>query len=304
MLPKQKPVRDLLEYAPIGRESWFGCGGVAERLLEPASISELQAFLRSSFFPSPYTLIGGLANTIVRDGGVKGLTIRLGKGCDSIHVLDETTLEIEAGALNGSVAAAALKAGIAGLEFLSGIPGRIGGAVAMNAGAYGTEMKDVLVSVQGMTTQGQEWNGVPAMSYRHTDLPEDTIVTSVILRGVKENYETIKARMNEIKTKRNATQPIKEHTGGSTFANPLDEDLIQAGLEPGLRAWQIVERVGGRGLKIGGAMMSEQHCNFMINTGNACAADLENLGEEIRKRVLDQCGLDLRWEIKRIGVSL
>jgi UDP-N-acetylmuramate dehydrogenase len=249
-------------------------------------------------------VLGGLANTIVRDGGIRGIVIQPDKALSKIDALNETDLYVEAGALNGSVAAAALKAGIGGLEFLSGIPGKMGGALAMNAGAYGAEVKDVLVQLTGLEPEGAARVFRPEdinMSYRHTELPDGVILTSCILRGVPEPYETIKSRLTDIKEKRNATQPIREKTGGSTFANPAPEELAKAGLPEGTRAWKVVELVGGRGLRVGGAMMSEQHCNFMINTGTASAADLEALGEELIRRARDQFGLELRWEIKRVG---
>ena len=274
-------------------------------------------------------MLGGLANTIIRDGGIRGTVIQPGKGMAAIQILNDHYLRAETGALNGSVAAAAVKAGIGGLEFLSGIPGTLGGALAMNAGAYGTEMKDVLVGVEALDRQGNFHRLVLSpsprrkpgsssfmaqdpglrrdddlfldMSYRHTHNPKNFIFTAALLRGKPEDYETVKARMNDIKQRRNATQPIKEKTGGSTFANPAPEALRRAGLPEDTRAWKIVEMIGGRGLKIGGAMMSEQHCNFMINTGDATAAHLEMLGEELRHRALNQFGLDLKWEIKRVG---
>lgn len=293
----------LIRNAPLGQQSWFGCGGAADLLFQPEGLEDLQAFLRSGQGAGAIVL-GGLANTIVRDGGIRGVVIQPDKAFSAIAVLNETDIDVEAGALNGSVAAAALKAGIGGLEFLSGIPGKMGGALAMNAGAYGTEVKDVLVAARGVTPDGTLHEFRPAdlkMTYRHTELPAGLILTGCILRGRPEPYETVKARLTDIKEKRGATQPIREKTGGSTFANPSDGDLAKAGLPAGTRAWQVVEMVGGRGLAIGGAMMSEQHCNFMINTGNATAADLEALGDEIIRRAREQLGLTLRWEIKRIG---
>lgn len=329
----------LIRNAPIGAQSWFGCGGSADLLFQPDSIEDLQVFLKSA---KDITIIGGLANTIIRDGGIRGVVIQPDKALSTIEVLNETDMYVETGALNGSVAAAALKAGIGGFEFLSGIPGKIGGAIAMNAGAYGAEMKDILVEASGLDTfgiiqkftpsprsvnsaaphnppyplpQGEEeflvepsetrnsGEGVRylGMTYRHTDLPPNLILTSCVLRGVPDVYENVKARLSDIKSKRNATQPIREKTGGSTFANPSPEELAKAGLPEGTRAWKVVELVGGRGLTIGGAQMSEQHCNFMINTGSSTAADLEALGEELHRRALEQFGLDLRWEIKRMG---
>ncbi len=294
-LPELRGV--LTANAPLGTQSWFRCGGAADLLFQPADLDDLIYFLENRSDRGGYTIVGDMANTIVRDSGIRGLTIQLGKGMAGIDV-DEERAEItaEAGALNGSLAAAAVKAGIGGLEFLSGIPGSFGGALRMNAGAYGSEIKDVLVEAQAVDGNGQLHYLTPEtmeMGYRHTTLPRDFILVRAVLRGVKEDYETVKARMNEIKAKRNETQPIREKTGGSTFANT-----------PDAKAWELVDRVGGRGLKVGGAQMSEKHCNFMINTGDATAADLEALGEEIRRRVKEQCGVELHWEIKRIGEAL
>lgn len=284
-------MKSVLKDVPLGKESWFGCGGNADQLLRPANADELAQFLKE--YNGDITVLGGLANTIIRDGGIRGVTVQLGKEFSEIKVLGDY-IEAGAGALNGSVAAAAVKAGIGGLEFLSGIPGCVGGALRMNAGAYGTEVKDVLTGVNVVSRQGAMTKLVPEqlhMTYRHTDPPKGAIFTSAIFKGRREDYETVKARMNEIKTKRNETQPIREKTGGSTFANPLGE----------LKAWQIVQKVGGHELKIGGAQMSPMHSNFMINTGDATASDLENLGNEIRRRAREQLGINLRWEINIVG---
>ena len=235
---------------------------------------------------------------------MRGTVIRLGKTFTDVKIIDDIYIEAGAVALNGSIAAAAMKAGIGGLEFLSGIPGMVGGALRMNAGAYGTEVKDVLIGIQSLSGQGAPKRLTPEdlhMTYRHTDPPLGPIFTSAIFKGVKEDYETVRARMNDIKTRRNETQPIREKTGGSTFANPSPEELKRANLPEGTKAWKIVEMVGGRGLKIGGAQMSEMHSNFMINTGDATANDLEMLGEEICKRALAKFGVNLRWEINIIG---
>lgn len=283
----------MISNAPLGKESWFGCGGVADQLFQPANTDKLAEFLKNH--NGEVTILGGLANTIVRDGGIRGVTIQLGKEFSEIKILGDY-IEAGAGALNGSVAAAAVKAGIGGLEFLSGIPGCVGGALRMNAGAYGTEVKDVLTGVHAVMRQGEIKKLVPEdlrMTYRHTDPPKGAIFTGAIFKGQREDYETVKARMNEIKTKRNETQPIREKTGGSTFANPAGE----------LKAWQIVQKVGGHELKIGGAQMSPMHSNFMINTGDATASDLENLGNEIRRRAKEQLGINLRWEINIVGES-
>ncbi len=295
----------LTENAPLGAESWFGCGGTADLLFRPKDTEDLQEILRSA--QDDMTVVGGLANTIIRDGGIRGVTIQLGKEFADIKILNDIYIEAGAGALNGSVAAAAVRAGIGGLEFLSGIPGCIGGALSMNAGAYGAEIKDILVGVHAVTAGGELLRLTPdqlRMSYRHTDIPAGAIFTSAIFKGKKEDYNTVKTRMNEIKERRNTTQPIREKTGGSTFANPSPEELKRAGLPEGTKAWKIVEMVGGRGLSIGGAQMSELHSNFMINTGNATASDLENLGEELRRRAMLDFGIDLKWEIKRVGEKL
>ncbi|MCC6598540.1 MAG: UDP-N-acetylmuramate dehydrogenase [Alphaproteobacteria bacterium] len=296
----------IIKNAPIGRKSWFGCGGDADMLYLPASVEDLSEFLNLWPLKEPLTVIGGLANTIIRDGGLRGATIQLGKALANITVMGERFIQAGCGANNANVAAAAVKAGIGGLEFLSGIPGSLGGALRMNAGAYGREMKDVLIGVSALDRSGRALRlsrEALKMSYRHTDIAEDIIFTGAVLKGHAEDYETVKARMNDIKKKRNDTQPIKEFTGGSTFANPAPDELRRAGLPEGTRAWQVVEMVDGRGLMVGGAQMSEKHCNFMINTGSATAKDLEMLGEELRARARHKFGLTLHWEIKRIGAA-
>lgn len=294
----------ITQDAPIGQESWFRAGGAADTLFQPADQEDLQEFLAVYPPDQPLTIIGGLANTIVRDGGVRGVTVQLGKPFAQINVLDGIYIEAGCGALNGSLAAAAVKAGLGGLEFLSGIPGSLGGALAMNAGAYGTEIKDVLIGVKVLTRAGEVKRYTASdlrMSYRHSVIPEGAILIGATLKGVAEDYETVKTRMNDIKAKRNDTQPIREKTGGSTFANPSIPELRIAGLPDDTKAWQVVEKVGGRGLKRGGAQISEKHCNFMINTGGATASDLEGLGDDIIARAYKEFGLKLRWEIKRIG---
>lgn len=296
----------LIQNAPLGAESWFGCGGTADVLFHPEDLDDLALFLKDAPPEMPVIILGGMANVIIRDGGVRGCVIRLGKPFANIDIKG-TRILAGAGALNGSVAAAAAKAGIGGMEFLSGIPGTVGGAIRMNAGAYGREVKDVLIGAFGLDRRGRPEALMTAdmdMRYRYCGVPEGTIFTAAAFEGVREDKETVRARLKEIKDKRRDTQPITEKTGGSTFANPSEEELKKAGLEPGLRAWQIVERVGGRGLTIGGAKMSEKHCNFMINTGTATAADLEDLGEELIRRAKNLLNLDLHWEIRRIGERL
>ncbi len=289
--------------APLGEQSWFRCGGAADLLFEPKDVDDLAIFLKEYPKNEPLVTLGGMANCIIRDGGIRGCVISLGKGFAEIEV-QGTKIMAGAGALNGSVASAAAKAGIGGLEFLSGIPGTIGGALSMNAGAYGTEVKDVLISAMALDGGGyftpfsvSEMD----MRYRYCGVPTGTIFVGAIFEGVQEDKDTVRARLKEIKSKRQTTQPISEQTGGSTFANPSATELKQAGLPEGMRAWQLVEKVGGRDLQIGGARMSDKHLNFMINTGDATAADLENLGDDLIKRVKSDLGLTLHWEIKRLG---
>lgn len=289
--------------APIGKLSWFGCGGTADMLYDPTDVENLVLFLKDLPRDVPVTILGGMANCIIRDGGIRGVVIKLGKGFSDIEVRG-TKIQAGAGALNGSVAAAAAKAGIGGLEFLSGIPGTVGGAMRMNAGAYGAEVKDVLLAAVAID-RGGKFEAFMAedmnMSYRRCGVPDDIIFLAGVFEGKYEDKGIVKSRLKDIKTRRQSTQPITEHTGGSTFANPTPEELKAANLPDGMRAWELVDKVGGRGLKIGGAMMSEKHCNFMINAGKACAEDLENLGDELIRRVKDQFGVELHWEIKRIG---
>lgn len=299
------PVRGRYsENAPLGEVGWFRAGGRADILFKPADREDLAAFLAACPAEIPVTVLGVLSNTIVRDHGIRGVVIRLGREFANIDIDDETGLFAGAAALDVNVANQAAIAGIAGLEFLSGVPGTIGGALRMNAGAYGAETRDVLVEAEAVDRTGQIHRlpvAAMGMGYRHTMIPEDYIFTGAYLRGGRGERAQIEAHIAEIKTRRAETQPIKSRTGGSTFANPKPDELAAAGQPEGLKAWQLIDRAGGRGLKIGGAMMSELHCNFMINTGTATAADLEALGEEVRRRVHEKSGIMLRWEIKRIG---
>ena len=288
------PVRGrYTENAPLGESGWFKCGGRAEILFKPADLADLQEFLQNCPKNVPVQIFGALSNTIVRDGGLPGVTIRLGREFAGIET-DGDIVRAGALALDANVATVAAEAGIGGLEFLSGIPGTIGGALRMNAGCYGTETKDVLVSCEALDRTGTLRTLTPDqmdMTYRHTGVPDDFIFVSATFRGKKDNSEYVLARMAEIKVKRELSQPIREKTGGSTFANPPGDKKV----------WELIDAVGGRGLRVGGAVMSEKHCNFMVNEGGANAADLENLGEEIRRRVLEKFGIALRWEIKRVG---
>lgn len=302
------PVRGrYTENAPLGAVGWFRCGGTAEVLFKPHDHDDLAAFLGACPQHIPVTVLGVMSNTIIRDGGVKGVVIRLGKESAGIEVLEGHRIRAGAMALDGNVAQAAAKAGIAGLEFFSGIPGTIGGALRMNAGCYGSETKDILIEATAIDRAGNLHKLTPAqmgMSYRHTGTPDDYIFIDAVFQGTPGDPETIKTFMTAIKEKRNASQPIREKTGGSTFANPSADDIAKAGLPEGTKVWQLIDRAGCRGLTVGGAMMSKLHANFMINAGTATSTELEQLGEEVRRRVLADSGITLRWEIKRIGELL
>lgn len=285
----------LTEKAPLGHLTWFGVGGPAEVLFRPASRDDLVSFIRDCPSDIPLTVIGLASNMIIRDGGISGVVIRLGGSFAEIAV-DGLEMTAGAAALDINLSLMAAKHGIAGLEFFSGVPGSVGGALRMNAGAYGGETKDMLVSAEVLFRDGTIKNMTAAemqMAYRHNALPHDVIFLSARFRGMTGDKSEIEKRMDEIKAKRMETQPIKTKTGGSTFANP-----------DGHSAWKLIDAAGCRGYRIGGAQVSEMHCNFMINTGDATAADIERLGEEVRTRVLAQSGVNLRWEIKRIGNPL
>ncbi len=299
------PVRGRYsENAALGSVGWFRCGGTAEVLFRPADPEDLQAFLAATPPDIPVTVLGVMSNTIIRDGGIPGVVIRLGREFAGVENFGDNKIQAGAAALDINVAHYAAEQGISNLEFLSGVPGTIGGALRMNAGAYLSETKDILKFANAVDRKG---NAVQVsledmgMTYRHVNAPEDYIFTGAVFEGGQDDPLRISERIREIKEKRESSQPVKEKTGGSTFANPKPEELATAGLPEGIKAWQLVERAGGRGLTVGGAQMSEKHCNFIINTGTATASDLENLGEEIRRRVLEQTGLSLRWEIKRLG---
>ncbi len=284
---------------PLSRITWFKVGGRADVLFRPADADDLAQFLAACPGDVPITVIGVGSNVLVRDGGVRGVVIRLGRGFTDISV-DGERVVAQGGALDINVARLAAEAGIAGLEFLSGIPGTIGGAVRMNAGAYGGDIGSVLESVTVLDRAGrQETLNADDLgfSYRQSRLPSGAIATSCVLAGAPGDRDAIVARMAEIKQAREATQPIRTRTGGSTFRNPGGPD----GVAP--RAWQLIDDAGCRGLTRGGAMVSPVHCNFLENTGQATAADLEALGEEVRERVASSSGIHLQWEIERIGES-
>ncbi len=307
MIEKLPEVRGrYTEDAPLGAKGWFRCGGTAEVLFKPADFDDLQRFLQNCSDEIPVHVFGALSNTIIRDGGLRGVIIRLGREFSDIKV-EGDLITAGALALDANVANVAADHGLGGLEFLSGIPGTIGGAVKMNAGCYGTETKDVMVEATILNRDGTLQTVKSEdldMTYRHTSLQDGQIVISATFKGIRENVEEVKQRIADIKEKREQSQPIREKTGGSTFANPSVEDLVKAGLPDDTKVWQLIDNAGGRGLDVGDAQMSVKHCNFMINKGDAMASDLEALGEEVKRRVADKSGITLRWEIRRMGQEL
>jgi UDP-N-acetylmuramate dehydrogenase len=296
LIEQLPPVRGRLsENVALSGITWFRVGGPAEVMFRPADCDDLADFLRQRPPEVPLTVIGVGSNLLVRDGGVPGLVLRLGRGFARITCRQQR-IRVGAAALDANVALTAKLAGLSGLEFLSGIPGTIGGALRMNAGAYGREIKDVLVEAEAIDPQGQAHLLSPAdldFGYRRSGLPEDWIVTAAVLAGEPAEPETVAHRMAAIRQAREASQPVRSRTGGSTFRNPQGAQ--------GPKAWELIDQAGCRGLRRGGAMVSEQHCNFLINTGRATAADLESLGEEVRRRVAAETGIELHWEIRRIG---
>jgi UDP-N-acetylmuramate dehydrogenase len=293
LLERLPPVRGRLTAgAPLANTTWFRVGGPAEVMFRPADRDDLIAFLAARPADVPVTVIGVGSNLLVRDGGVKGVVIRLMRGFTGIAVEGHELLA-GAGAPDLNVALTAREHALAGLEFLSGIPGTIGGAVAMNAGAYGGELAEVLISAEAVDRAGKVHRVSAAelgFSYRHNKAPADWIFTSARLRAQPGDQLAIARRIAEIDAVRTESQP-RSRTGGSTFVNP-----------PGHKAWELIDQAGCRGLRIGEAQVSEKHCNFLINLGTATAADIETLGETVRKRVKESSGVDLEWEIKRIGV--
>ncbi|MBW7851156.1 MAG: UDP-N-acetylmuramate dehydrogenase [Rhodospirillales bacterium] len=294
LIDRLPPLRGRLTAdAPLAGSTWFGVGGAAEVLFKPADRDDLAALLAGKPADVPVTVIGVGSNLLVRDGGIPGVVVRLGRAFAGIEVVD-CTVTAGAAALDGNVAAVCLDAGVAGLEFLSGVPGTIGGALRMNAGAYGREMKDVTIAAEALDGRGNlhrlDLAGL-GFGYRRCAVPGDWIFTRAVLRGEAGDPAAIAERIAAIRSAREETQPLRTRTGGSTFANP-----------PGHKAWELIDQAGCRGLRRGGAMVSEKHCNFLINTGGATAADLEDLGEEVRRRVFESSGVRLEWEIRRIGV--
>jgi UDP-N-acetylmuramate dehydrogenase len=289
------PVRGKLLFdEPLAPFTWFRVGGPAEALFLPADPDDLAAFLRALPADVPVTVLGVGSNVIVRDGGVDGVVIRLaGRAFGAVAVEDGGRIRAGVAALDAQVARAAAKAGIAGLEFYAGIPGSVGGALCMNAGCYGSETKDVLVGAWGFDRTGARRDFQLAdfgYTYRHSEAPGDVVWVEALYQGRPDDPAAIEARMAEITARREQTQPIREKTGGSTFKNP-----------PGRSSWKLVDEAGWRGRPYGGAMFSPLHANFLINTGEATAADLEGLGEAVRADVRSRLGVELEWEIKRIG---
>ena len=283
----------LTPNAPLAPLVWFKAGGVAEWLFEPKDLADLQEFLRSS--DQPVMALGLGSNMIVRDGGVPGVVVRLGKAFAQVTRTDEVTLNCGGGASGILVSSTARDNGVAGLEFLRSIPGTVGGFVRMNGGAYGGEVKDILVDCDVVLRSG-ELVTLPASelhyTYRHSELPEQAIVAAARFRGHPGEPAAIQAEMDRISASREASQPLRSKTGGSTFKNP-----------DGHKAWQLVDAAGCRGFTLGGAQVSEKHTNFLINTGEATSADIEALGEEVRRRVKENSGVELEWEIQRVGLK-
>ncbi len=280
--------------APLAPFTWFRTGGPAEWLARPADAEDLVALLAGRPAGEPLTVVGAASNLIVRDGGVPGLVVKLGGAFGGVQV-EADGVVAGAAALDAAVAEHAAAAGLSGLEFLSGIPGSIGGAVAMNAGAYGAETADVLDWAEVATARGVLRLPAAAFrfAYRHAALPEDAVVVRARLKARRaEDRAAVAARMAEIRASREETQPVRARTGGSTFKNP-----------PNRKAWELIDAAGCRGLSLGAARVSEKHCNFLLNAGGATAAELEALGEEVRRRVLARTGVLLEWEIKRLGIA-
>lgn len=272
---------------------WFKAGGHAEWLFEPKDLADLQDFLRALDPAVPLMALGLGSNMIVRDGGVPGVVIRLGKAFAKVTKLDDVTLDCGGGASGILVSSTARDAGIAGVEFLRSIPGTVGGFVRMNGGAYGGEVKDILIDCDVVLRSGELvtlGNADLGYTYRHSELPEGAVVVSARFRGRPGEPAAIQAEMDRISAAREASQPLRSKTGGSTFKNP-----------EGHAAWKLVDEAGCRGLSLGGAQVSEKHTNFLLNTGEATSEDIENLGDEVRRRVKDKSGVDLEWEIQRVG---
>ena len=285
----------LTPHAPLAPLVWFKSGGAAEWLFEPKDLPDLQDFVRDLDPALSVMALGLGSNLIVRDGGVPGVVVRLGKAFAKVVAVDATTLDCGGGASGILVSSTARDRGIAGLEFLRSIPGTVGGFVRMNGGAYGGEVRDILIDCDVVLRSGELVTLAVAdlaYTYRHSELPEGAIVVAARFRGRPGEPAAIQTEMDRIAASREASQPLRSKTGGSTFKNPV-----------GHKAWQLVDAAGCRGLSLGGAQVSEKHTNFLINTGTATSADIEALGDEVRRRVKAQSGVELEWEIQRVGKS-
>ena len=285
----------LTPHAPLAPLVWFKAGGAAEWLFEPKDVDDLSAFLAGLDSAVPVMALGLGSNMIVRDGGVPGVVVRLGKPFATVEALDATTLRCGGGASGILVSSTARDAGIGGVEFLRSIPGTVGGFVRMNGGAYGREVKDVLVECAVVLRSGERRTlalSELGYTYRHSALPEGAVVVSATFRGHAADPAAIQAEMDRIAASREASQPLRSRTGGSTFKNP-----------PGHKAWEVIDAAGCRGLALGDAQVSEKHCNFLLNLGTATSADIEALGEQVRARVKAHSGVALEWEIQRVGVA-
>jgi UDP-N-acetylmuramate dehydrogenase len=287
----------LVADAPIAEATWFRVGGPAEALFSPADEDDLAYVLSALPREIPVTAIGLGSNLILRDGGMPGLVIRLGgRAFGSVEIMKSFRVAVGAATPDQYVAKAAATAGVDGLAFLRGVPGSIGGALVMNAGAHGGEVKDALIEARGVDRTGARRafsSAEMGFSYRHSLTREDVVFTGAMFQGRPGEPKAIEAEMERIARAREASQPIREKTGGSTFKNP-----------PGMKAWELIDKARCRGLRLGGALVSTMHCNFLINCGDATAADLEALGEEVKRRVLETSGIALEWEIKRIGAAI
>lgn len=273
--------------------TWFKVGGNAEVFFKPEDQEDLILFLQENNGDLPITVLGAGSNIIIRDGDIEGCVIKLGKGFSDIKILQDGSLSVGSACLNFNLAKFALSHHIKNFEFLVGIPGSIGGGVAMNAGSYGSEFKDIVSTVYAIDKFGNQHefkNSEIGFAYRSNKLPDDLIFTKVIFKSEMGDFKSIEQKMQDITNMRSKTQPIKEKTGGSTFANP-----------PGYKAWELIDKSGLRGKRIGDAAISDKHCNFMLNTGNATATDMENLGNLVRNVVEEKTGVKLNWEIKRLG---
>ena len=293
LMSKMPEVRgELIPMASLSKHTWFGVGGPADVMFCPADQNDLVNFLKALPKDIPLYTIGAGSNLLVRDGGMDGVVVNTTRFMNTIDRHDNI-LTVGTGVHDAEVARAAARLGLGGLEFLIGIPGTIGGGLRMNAGAYGTEFKDIVISATAVDRNGDLHTATPqemGMAYRHSDAPLDWIFTEARLQAKPDEEENIRARMKEIVTNRGDAQPKGVRTGGSTFANPTPD-----------KAWQLIDQAGCRGMQIGAAMVSEKHCNFLINTGGASAEDIEKLGETVRAKVAEKSGIELRWEIRRVG---